>query len=101
MAFRHSSLSSGKESAYNAGDMGSSLGWKDPLEKGKATQSSILAWRIPCTIQSMRSQRVRHRTGLSDFHFHFPKYHVKQFDDLRVIILDSEPLSLNLPLPSY
>ena len=26
-----------------------SLGWKDPLEKGKATHSSILAWRIPCT----------------------------------------------------
>ena len=27
-----------------------SLGWKDPLEKGKATYSSILAWRIPWTI---------------------------------------------------
>ena len=24
-----------------------SLGWKDPLEKGKATHSNILAWRIP------------------------------------------------------
>ena len=24
-----------------------SLGWADPLEKGKATYSSILAWRIP------------------------------------------------------
>ena len=24
-----------------------SLGWKDPLEKGAATHSSILAWRIP------------------------------------------------------
>ena len=30
-----------------------SLGWEDPLEKGKATHSSILAWRIPWTIQSM------------------------------------------------
>ena len=30
-----------------------SLGWEDPLEKGKATHSSILAWRIPGTIQSM------------------------------------------------
>ena len=28
-----------------------SLGWEDPLEKGKATYSSILAWRIPWTIQ--------------------------------------------------
>ena len=27
-----------------------SLGWKDPLEKGKATHSSIVAWRIPWTI---------------------------------------------------
>ena len=27
-----------------------SLGWEDPLEKGKATQSSILAWRIPWTL---------------------------------------------------
>ena len=27
-----------------------SLGWEDPLEKGKATQSSILVWRIPWTV---------------------------------------------------
>ena len=27
-----------------------SLGWEDPLEKGKATDSSILAWRIPWTV---------------------------------------------------
>ena len=41
------------------------LGWKDPLEKGMATHSSILAWRIPWTedsgeLQSMGSQRVGH-----------------------------------------
>ena len=41
------------------------LGWEDPLEKGMATQSSILAWRIPWTeepggLQSMGSQRVGH-----------------------------------------
>jgi len=35
--------SSGKESACNAGDLGRSLGWEDPLEKGKSTYSSILA----------------------------------------------------------
>ena len=35
-----------------------SWGWENPLEKGKATHSSILAWRIPWTIQSMGSQRV-------------------------------------------
>ena len=42
-----------------------SLGWKDSLEKEMATQSSILAWRIPWTEepgrpQSMGSQRVGH-----------------------------------------
>ena len=42
-----------------------SLGWEDPLEEGKATHSSILAWRIPWTeesggLQSMGLQRVRH-----------------------------------------
>ena len=34
-----------------------SLGWEDPLEKGKATYSSYLAWRITWTIQSMGSQK--------------------------------------------
>ena len=29
-----------------------SLGWEDALEKGEATHSSILAWRIPWTIYS-------------------------------------------------
>ena len=37
--------SDGKESAYNAGDLGSVPGQEDPLEKGMATHSSILAWR--------------------------------------------------------
>ena len=36
------------------------LGWKDPLEKGIATHSSILAWRISWTIQFTEMQRVRH-----------------------------------------
>ena len=33
-----------------------SLSWEDPLEKGKATHSSILAWRIPWTAQRVRPQ---------------------------------------------
>ena len=42
-----------------------SLGQEDPLEKGMATHSSILVWRIPWTeepgrLQSMGSQSVRH-----------------------------------------
>ena len=41
-----------------------SLDWEDPLEKGMATHSSILAWKIPWAeepggLQSMGSQRVR------------------------------------------
>ena len=44
-----------------------SLGWEDPLEKGKATYSSILAWRIPWTVQSMGSQRVRHNWAAFTF----------------------------------
>ena len=40
-----------------------SLDWEDPLKEGMATQSSILAWRIPWTeelgrLQSMESHRV-------------------------------------------
>ena len=38
--------SDGIGSACNAGEAGS-LDWEDPLEKGMATHSSILAWRIP------------------------------------------------------
>ena len=34
------------------------LGWEGLLEKGTATHSNILSWRIPWTVQSMESQRV-------------------------------------------
>ena len=53
--------SDSEESACNVGDLGS-MPWvgKDPLEKKMAIHSSILAWRIPRTLQSMGSQRVRH-----------------------------------------
>ena len=37
-----------------------SLVWEDPLEKGKATHSSILAWRIPWTVDFMGSKRAGH-----------------------------------------
>ena len=32
-----------------------SLGWEDPLEKGMATRSSILAWRIPMDRGSLQA----------------------------------------------
>ena len=41
--------SAGKESACNAGDLGLIPGLGRAPEKGKATHSSILAWRIPRT----------------------------------------------------
>ena len=41
--------SDGKESACNSGDLGSIPGLEDHLEKGMATHSSIIAWRIPWT----------------------------------------------------
>ena len=48
------------------------LGWEDSLEKGMATHSSILAWRIPWTeesgkLQSMGSQRVRQDGATNTF----------------------------------
>ena len=42
----HPGDSDGKEFACNAGDLGSTVGWEDPLEDGVAAHSSILAWRI-------------------------------------------------------
>ena len=44
-----------------------SLGCEDPPEKGKAAHSSILVWRIPWTLQSMSSQRVRHHWATVTF----------------------------------
>ena len=43
-----------------------SLDWEDPLEKGTATYSSILAWRIPWTVQSCTV--IKSWTRLSGFH---------------------------------
>ena len=59
--------SNGRESACSVGDPGliPSLGEENPLEKGMATHSSILAWRIAWTeepggLRSMGSQRLGH-----------------------------------------
>ena len=56
----------GKESSPAIQETGvQSLGQEDPLEKRMATHSSILAWKIPWTVEPggllfMGSQRVRH-----------------------------------------
>ena len=47
--------SAGKESACNAGDLGSIPGLERSPGEGKATHSSILAWRTPWTVQPMGS----------------------------------------------
>ena len=47
-------------SACSVEDLVRSLGWEDPLEKGTATHSSILAWRIPWTMYIVHARRVVH-----------------------------------------
>ena len=49
-----------------------SLGWEDPLEKGMATRSSILAWRIPMdrgAWQATVHGVTKSQTRLNDFRF--------------------------------
>ena len=63
-----------KASTCNAGTWVWSLGLGDPLEKGMATPSSILAWRIPWTEQPggpwFMGLQVRHNLAASFFAFH-------------------------------
>ena len=68
---QENSLPVNKESACNAGDPAWSLGWEYPLEKGMATHSSILDWRIPWTEEpgGLQSMGLQSWTPLSDFHF--------------------------------
>ena len=66
--------SDGKESDCNAGDPGLIPGSGRSLEKGMATPSSVLAWRIPWTeepggLRSMGSQRVKYNGTTNTFTF--------------------------------
>ena len=49
------------------------LGQEDPLDKGMATQSSVLAWEIPWTEEpgGLQSMELKSQTRLSDERFHF------------------------------
>ena len=56
-----------KNPLANTGDVGSALGWEEPLEKEMAIHSNILAWEIPWTeepggLQSMGSQKKLNTT---------------------------------------
>ena len=62
----------GKESACQAGSWVLSLCQEDPMEKGMATHSSILAWRTPWEeepgwLQSMGPHRVEYHWGINTF----------------------------------
>ena len=62
-----------KNPPASEGDMGSSLGQEDPLEKEMGTHSSVFAWRIPwteepCRLQSMGSQRIGHDIMIEHAH---------------------------------
>ena len=80
------------------------LGREDPLEKGRTTHSSTLAWRIPRTeepggLQLMGLQRVRHNWGTNTFTFFF-----LQFSDTGGVLVWSvssapEPFTSTLGLP--
>ena len=83
------------------------LGWEDPLEKGKATHSSILAWRIPRTVQSMGLQRVGHdlatftTTSSDQNYLHYdslPKGYAPLLLSL-VTLTSIPPITENPPLP--
>ena len=63
-----------------------SLGWEDPLEKRKVTHSSILAWRIPWTIQSVGSQS---QTWLNNFHFQF-SFHIGKYLKVLPLTIDAK-----------
>ena len=70
------------------------LDWEDPLEKGIATHSSILAWRIPWTeepirLQPIGSQRVRCDLATNTFTFHN-----KMVAKLKTKSSNSKPLGL-------
>ena len=58
-----------------------SLGWEDPLEKGMATHSSILAWRIPWTEEPDRLQSsLQSQTQQKGLSIHTGFYHRPQFN---------------------
>ena len=55
-----------------------SLGWDDPLEKGKATHSSILAWRFPWTVSGVAELDMTEQLSFNYLFF---------FDDSKVLYI--------------
>ena len=84
-----------------------SLGQEDPMEKGMATHSSTLAWRIPSTeepggLQSMRSQRVRHNwVTVSPVYFHCIPVYLYTFTPRYTALTHGEEPCLQAHLTEY
>ena len=76
-----------------------SPGQEDPLEKGKATHSSILAWRIQNSRDHIVYGVIKRQTRLSDFHFLSPSragwlpHAVGRSQDKGAVVLDRAGLS--------
>ena len=73
-----------------------SLGWEDPLEKGKATHSSILVWRIQRTVQSMGLQRDTMECLSNSRQFYLKKQPTRCFSGLTWIPITCSPDSVRL-----
>ena len=82
MCFPGSSV--GKESICNAEDPGSIPGSGRSAGEGKATHSSIVAWRIP--LDSVVHGVAKSQTWLSDFHFHVYIYFLLYFSHVHFLI---------------
>ena len=81
-----------------------SLGQEDPPEEGITTQSSILAWRVPCTeepggLQSMGSQRIRQDSVCMCMHTHTHTHTRTHTCNELLVLLLSADLFVLTPFP--
>ena len=77
------------KSACSAEDLGSILGWEDPLQKEMATHSSILAWKIPWMEEPgrLQSMGLQSWTQLNDFTFIFGCFQLGAITDKQAKVL--------------
>ena len=61
-----------------------SLSWEDPLEKGMATHSNILAWRIPWTEEPGRLQSIESQSQTAEATEHITCKEAKKADALEL-----------------
>ena len=94
MGFPHGS--DGKESAWNAGDLGSISGLGEPLKKGMATHSSILAGEFHGEAWWAIVHGVTKESAMTEWltvsHFHLDKWEWHQYYNYHFIILSTKSL---------